>query len=668
LANREYLGYGGRIARLALVLALAFALAATLPAAATATTGSVAGGVLTIADGTSVGVPDDIVVSPSGVAGEVNVIGRSRDSDLTPGAGCSAVAPSFGFGTDTIRCTGVTASLTITLGAENDVLLTAVPLPANVNGGVGNDEINALSETNDTLNGGNGVDTVSYDFRSNGVTVDLETTAANVGSGGRTGSAEADSLSNFENLTGPSDAPSTLTGNTSQNTITGGNQSDVIDGDAGGDRILSVRRQFFSTQVGGNDTVSGGNDGAGDTLDFSAVDATHLPADVNMATGQALVGNSAGVNFNGFESVTGSASDDVFRPAAGSPTTFIGGEGNDAVNYSAHTLAVIGTMQAPVQTFAQLVLGSGPGATAHTLVDVEDFVGGSGADNIDLGRKLVGLGGNDNLRGGKEMYGGAGDDQLGAGTNSPTLQGGEGVDTASYGNRSAVTVDLRTGLAEAKAGPQTDVLGGIENVVGSSGDDTLIGDDGANVLDGANGNDTIVTRDLVQDSAICGAGAADVARTDPLDTVSGCESELEEAIDQPQGPPGADGAKGDPGPAGPPGPTGPAGPPGLGATSIVRAAVGGRPRLRAARRGGIPVTISVTEATRVNLTVTHGSRRLGTKTATLRSGSNTVRVKLSASTARLLARRRSIRLKLTIEATGPGGSTANATQTFTLRR
>lgn len=124
--------------------------------------------------------------------------------------------------------------------------------------------------------------------------------------------------------------------------------------------------------------------------------------------------------------------------------------------------------------------------------------------------------------------GGAGDDDLAgegpatlaelAGTaahalyppDADVLDGGPGQDRARYGDHAApVTVDLRRAGAQCGAGG--DVLRGIEDVTGGPGDDTLIGDAGANRLDGAGGSDTLVGHagDDVLDGERLDGGAGD---------------------------------------------------------------------------------------------------------------------------------------------------------------
>jgi Ca2+-binding RTX toxin-like protein len=162
--------------------------------------------------------------------------------------------------------------------------------------------------------------------------------------------------------------------------------------------------------------------------------------------------------------------------------------------------------------------------------DFSDFVTGSDRGERLIGRDgndaLDGDGGNDEIFGGlgtDTLLGGAGDDVLHGGLGQDILDGGEGRDTASYkwvepdGIDGAfiasvfegVTVDLSVGLATGAFG--TDILGRIENVVGSAGDDTLIGDGEANLLSGGDGDDTLN-----------GAGGDDVLITGAgMDTVDG---------------------------------------------------------------------------------------------------------------------------------------------------
>lgn len=110
-------------------------------------------------------------------------------------------------------------------------------------------------------------------------------------------------------------------------------------------------------------------------------------------------------------------------------------------------------------------------------------------------RTFMGTSGNDALPGGRansgneKFYGLAGNDVLRGGAGADHLDGGGGVDTASYaGSNAAVNVRLDTG--KASGGHATgDKLVSIENLTGSSHNDTLRGNSGDNVLDGGSGAD-----------------------------------------------------------------------------------------------------------------------------------------------------------------------------------
>jgi Ca2+-binding RTX toxin-like protein len=111
----------------------------------------------------------------------------------------------------------------------------------------------------------------------------------------------------------------------------------------------------------------------------------------------------------------------------------------------------------------------------------DDYIYGTVSSEI-----LSGLSGNDSI------YGIAGNDTLIGGNGNDYMDGGLGVDTASYAGTSAgVTVSLLTTTAQNTVGAGTDTLTGIENLLGSSYNDTLTGDANANTIEGGLGNDTL---------------------------------------------------------------------------------------------------------------------------------------------------------------------------------
>ena len=139
------------------------------------------------------------------------------------------------------------------------------------------------------------------------------------------------------------------------------------------------------------------------------------------------------------------------------------------------------------------IVGSRQGDTLRGDAKVNNLKGKSGDDLIE-GRNgndvLEGGNGNDQLFGGNDqdlLLGGKGDDTLDGGANS--IAG----DTASYaGSTGGVQVDLRIAGAQDTGGAGFDTLTGIENLIGTDGNDTLIGNNAArNELRGGNGKDTL---------------------------------------------------------------------------------------------------------------------------------------------------------------------------------
>jgi RTX calcium-binding nonapeptide repeat (4 copies) len=185
-------------------------------------------------------------------------------------------------------------------------------------------------------------------------------------------------------------------------------------------------------------------------------------------------------------------------------------------------------------TDAGAPLLAGPGCTAvgeqrvdcpTSFPDLMAFVfAGDGDDTISssLGVTVDGAGGNDRLVGSPfadALYGGQGRDVLRGGDGDDALEdgrrltlsplgsfapvraerdfvdGGAGVDTLGYtGRQRGVVVDLSSHGRDAGASGEGDSLRRLEGVVGTDGDDRLLGDDSANLLDGGAGNDLLVGR------------------------------------------------------------------------------------------------------------------------------------------------------------------------------
>jgi Ca2+-binding RTX toxin-like protein len=198
-----------------------------------------------------------------------------------------------------------------------------------------------------------------------------------------------------------------------------------------------------------------------------------------------LYGTTAADNIYGYDG-------NDYLKGGGGADNLHGGFGIDTATYSDSGFGVA----------VSLASGFGSGGTADgdRLFGIENVTGSYHADTLmgdDGANALSGLDGDDTLKGAggaDTLSGGTGADILKGGGGADVLNGGGGIDTADYrsspssGGDFGVQVSLKTGYS-AGADAQGDVLIGIENVTGSAFEDTLDGNDQANVLNGMEGDD-----------------------------------------------------------------------------------------------------------------------------------------------------------------------------------
>ncbi|MBJ7469751.1 MAG: hypothetical protein JHD16_00535 [Solirubrobacteraceae bacterium] len=374
-----------------------------------------------------------------------------------------------------------TASLDLNGGADNDTLiamevgpntLAATGPAATLRGEAGNDTLVGQQVTRgqiidagtSTLIGGSGDDTLhgeiidagtilepgahvaSYADRTDPVTATL---------GGTTGNGVANENDTIDStVTG-------LIGGSAADTLTGTPAAETLDGRAGNDTIDGR---------GGADHVDGGD--GDDRIIFrdGAASITGGPGLDTWDASWSSTGAYLNLRFADLENVIGTSGDDLITAAPRRRGHFDGRQGADIVSYSEHDERV------------RIDLPSGqagePGWTS-TLTSIEHAAGGAGNDQLignDDSNWLTGNDGDDTL------VGGGGDD---------ILDGGAGNDTVSYESRTApLTVRLDTTSGNGQAG-EHDHLTRLENIVGGSGDDLLVGNEAANRLDGGAGNDTV---------------------------------------------------------------------------------------------------------------------------------------------------------------------------------
>lgn len=459
-------------------------------------TGNALGNLITGGDGND---------SLSGGAGDDTLIGGKGNDVLDGGAGNDTV--SYAYIADN-------RSVNVNLG-----LLSTAPagLVGTVSATVSNG--GAVVET-DTLRGieniigGSGDDVLS----GNGAT------------GAIAGGAGNDVLSHAPTMSGGAGSDQFVFDGTSFNSV-------ITDFASGSDRLdLSLAQvhqhdfSFVANAIEPGDPSHTGlliridtGPAAGSQIFLRDVASTSLPlTDLVLKTGGPIIGTEGPdglallTGTDGDDTILGLAGDDIMDGRAGNDI-LDGGDGIDTVSYASTTAAV------RVSLF-DLSANDGLGGT-DTLNAIENVIGGDGFDTLagnGLDNVLTGGGGGDLMSGGAgndtlyggdgndfitgdlgndrmdggngadNLNGGGGDDTLIGGASSDTLVGGAGVDTASYENApDFVTVSLATTLRQDTNGAGNDTLSEIENLVGSSFDDTLTGNDGANTIDGGAGDDTI---------------------------------------------------------------------------------------------------------------------------------------------------------------------------------
>ncbi|GAB6142468.1 hypothetical protein JCM14076_31980 [Methylosoma difficile] len=304
------------------------------------------------------------------------------------------------------------------------------------------------SVLSDYIDGRAGNDTVSYDSAIAAVTVNLATTV-----GQNTLGAGIDTLVNIENLKG-SQFNDNLTGNAGANTLDGGLGIDVLSGGAGNDNYLvdNPLDQVVEAAAGGTDTVSS-------TVDYMLAANIENLILLNNATN--AIGNTSN------NVITGNARNNILNGGTGQDTMIgLGGDDiyiADNINDKADETSV----------------GS---SGVDTVLATVNYTLGNNVENL----KLVGV---TNLNG----TGNIGDNVIFANYGNNTIDGVSGNDTVSYqfGSTRGVAVNLSLATAQNTLGSGTDTLVNIDNLIGSTFNDTLTGDANANKIDGGLGNDLI---------------------------------------------------------------------------------------------------------------------------------------------------------------------------------
>jgi Ca2+-binding RTX toxin-like protein len=268
----------------------------------------------------------------------------------------------------------------------------------------------------------------------------------------------------------------TFIGTDLDDTLTGGAESDSLEGQAGNDTLFGGDNQDTLRGGPGNDLLDGGGSVALVTYDYADYRDATGPLSANLVTGTATaagVGTDTLVGIEGIygtafdDTITGAATDNLFYPELGNDAVD-GGAGFDIVGFSSG-LATSGVV-------VNLATGVVSGSYGNdTLINIEGLLGTNFDDH------LIGSASNNFLRGND---------------GNDTLDGGAGTaDRAAYdaspAGSGAIDASLLRGTATGP-GFGTDILIGIENLRGTQLGDTLEGNNSANDIEARGGNDLLI--------------------------------------------------------------------------------------------------------------------------------------------------------------------------------
>ncbi|ESQ77680.1 S-layer family protein [Asticcacaulis sp. AC402] len=390
-------------------------------------------------------------------------------------------------GNDTIE--GLAGQDTLSGGAGNDSL----------NGGDGNDVLNA--GMGDSVDGGEGSDRLVIDLgtASTAVSAGATPNGYNLNWAGQNllvANIEAVTITtgNFNDSVNGADGNDVINTGNGFDRVYGGGGADYINVGTGGSIVWHAANQIAGLAVEdfATDTVIGGMGGdtiyigLGDTADgggqpvniidrvFVSFFGRTTALNLDLSTGNAFttLGAAAGGTYTNFEEigVFGSIYADYIVGTAGSDRLFdlapfdgnggndsvYGGDGNDILSAGSGANLMDG--------------GNGNDLFYNTSFEDETLVGGDGNDTVYYGSS-------------------APVDIIGNGADN--VDGGAGTDLLDYSKLTGdLIVDLSLALQQNTGFNQLTVTG-VENIVGGAGNDDFTGNDDANALNGAAGNDVL---------------------------------------------------------------------------------------------------------------------------------------------------------------------------------
>lgn len=211
-------------------------------------------------------------------------------------------------------------------------------------------------------------------------------------------------------------------------------------------------------------------------------------------SGDDVIDAGAFDEFDESNDYSGLAGDDTLT-GGGLKDTLVGGRGSDRLFGDDGSDILLDTNRVG----DDLLEGDAGDDTIEARYGADTLSGGAGDDSITFGfgAMLVRGGRSDDLfysigdaASVATVLGGSGDDVLHAGASSDVLNGGQGQDLVDYSaTASGVVVNLATGATGG--GAAGDTFRFVEDVIGTSQSDVILGDGAYNVLLGGAGDDTV---------------------------------------------------------------------------------------------------------------------------------------------------------------------------------
>lgn len=458
------------------------------------------------------------------------------------------VFPDYQFGQDDVAVTTIGGQTHLAIDVDGDglsdgTLRLGSPLTQDVvviaveeEGDAGETNMHTLVATgvlgtagNDTFKGGNGID--NYAGRGGNDSL--------CGGGGN-------------DLLAGEDGDDTLAGDAGNDMVLGGSGNDVLMGGDGQDSLFGESGDDTIDGGAGNDLIVGGS---GDDRLLGGAGDDEIRGDLGRDTLLGGDGNDYFQLISGSEAtasgeqvadwVDGGTGNDTIEVGWGADT-LRGGAGNDTFFFETLNGWSIGA-ESLIADFAPgdqiriraWMMSDDPGAALLAVETVERIttlsIDGDGDGEADVTVNLAGRYTNDLFKiqythshsateqfsglvltlskappvfgdlieagdegshllvfnGNNTIVGGAGDDTITGGTGNDSIIGGDGNDWLSFATfATPVTANLATGIVTGKETGR-DSVSGVENILGGYGNDTLTGDDRANILDGGFGSDQL---------------------------------------------------------------------------------------------------------------------------------------------------------------------------------